>query len=208
MKLTTSTQVSVDGVMQANGGRDVKLDPGMERGGWARPLFDDEAMTFVQQVYQRADAFLFGRRTYELFAGYWGVREDLEDPIVGGLNTKPKYVASNTLTDPQWAGTTVLSGDLAASIRELKARPGGELQVHGSGTLIRWLLENELLNELSLLICPVVVGQGARLFPDNGPDIALDLLDSRADSKGVTIQVYQPTGRPQYATAAADHDDK
>ena len=134
MKLTTSTQVSVDGVMQANGGRDEKLDPGMERGGWARPLFDDEAMTFVQQVYQRADAFLFGRRTYELFAGYWGVREDLEDPIVGALNTKPKYVASNTLTDPQWAGTTVLSGDLAASIRELKARPGGELQVHGSGT--------------------------------------------------------------------------
>jgi dihydrofolate reductase len=88
----------------------------------ARPLFDDEAMTFVQQVYQRADAFLFGRRTYDLFAGYLGVREDLEDPIVGALNTKPKYVASNTLTDPH--GTTVLSGDLAASIRELKARPG------------------------------------------------------------------------------------
>jgi dihydrofolate reductase len=124
VKLTTSTQVSVDGVMQANGARNEKLDPGMERGGWARPLFDGEAMTFVQQVYQRADAFLFGRRTYELFAGYWGVREDLEDPVVGALKTKPKYVASNTLTDPQWAGTTVLSGDLAASIRELKARPG------------------------------------------------------------------------------------
>ena len=200
MKLTTSTQVSVDGVMQANGGRDEKLDPGMERGGWARPLFDDEAMTFVQQVYQRADAFLFGRRTYELFAGYWGVREDLEDPVVGALNTKPKYVASNTLTDPQWAGTTVLSGDLAASIRELKARPGGELQVHGSDTLIRWLLENELLDELSLLICPVVVGQGARLFPDAGPDLALDLIDSRAFPKGITSQTYRPAGRPQYAT--------
>ena len=198
MKLTTSTQVSVDGVMQANGGRDEKLDPGIERGGWARPLFDDEAMTFVQQVYQRADAFLFGRRTYELFTGYWGVREDLEDPIVGALNTKPKYVASNTLTDPQWAGTTVLSGDLAASIRELKARPGGELQVHGSGTLILWLLENELLDELSLLICPVVVGQGARLFPDAGPDLALDLVDSRAFPKGITSQTYRPAGRPQY----------
>ena len=200
MKLTTSTQVSVDGVMQANGGRDEKLDPGMERGGWARPLFDDEAMTFVQQVYQRADAFLFGRRTYELFAGYWGVREDLEDPIVGALNTKPKYVASNTLTDPQWAGTTVLSGDLAASIRELKARPGGELQVHGSGTLIRWLLEDELLDELSLLICPVVVGQGARLFLHNGPDLALELVESRAFPKGIANQVYRPAGRPQYAT--------
>jgi dihydrofolate reductase len=157
-------------------------------------------MTFVQQFYQRADAFLFGRRTYELFAGYWGVREDLDDPIVGALNTKPKYVASTTLTDAQWAGTTVLSGDLAASIRELKARPGGELQVHGSGALMRWLLENELLDELNLLICPVVVGQGARLFPDAGPDLALDLVDSRAFPRGITSQTYRPAGRPQYAT--------
>jgi dihydrofolate reductase len=125
MKLTTSRQVSVDGVMQANDGRNEKLDPGMERGGWPRTLFDDEAMTFVQQVYQRADAFLFGRRTYELFAGYWGVREDLEEPIVGALNRKPKYVASNTLTDPQWAGTTVLSGDLAASIPRAQGQAGG-----------------------------------------------------------------------------------
>jgi dihydrofolate reductase len=123
------------------------------------------------------------------------VREDLEDPIVGALNTKPKYVGSNTLTDPQWAGTTVLSGDLAASIRELKARPGGELQVHGSGALIRWLLENELLDELSLLICPVVVvGQGARLFPDPGPDLALDLIDSQAFPTGITSQTDRPAG--------------
>jgi dihydrofolate reductase len=128
MKLTTNTQVSVDGVMQANGGRDEKLDPGFERGGWARPLFDPEALTFVNEFYQRADAFLFGRRTYELFAGYWGVREDLDNPIVGALNSRPKYVASNTLTDPQWADTTVLSGDLAAAVGELKAKPGGELQ--------------------------------------------------------------------------------
>ena len=204
MKLTTSTQVSVDGVMQANGGRDEKLDPGMERGGWARPLFDDEAMTFVQQVYQRADAFLFGRRTYELFAGYWGVRDDLEDPIVGALNTKPKYVASNTLTDPQWAGTTVLSGDLVTAIRELKAMPGGELQVVGSGTLTQWLLEHDLIDEMNLLIIPIVVGQGARLFPENGPDLALDLIESRAFPKGITLQVYRPAGRPQYATDSAE----
>src|ERR671938_655267 len=168
MKLTTNTQVSVDGVMQANGGRNEKLDPGMERGGWARPLFDNEAMAYVQQVYQRADAFLFGRRTYDLFAGYWGVRQDLEDPIVGALNTKPKYVASNTLTDPEWVDTTVLSGDLAAAIGELKARPEGELQVHGSCALTRWLLDNDLVDEINLLTCPVVVGQGARPFPDAG----------------------------------------
>src|SRR5947208_11111551 len=132
MKLTTNTQVSLDGVMQANGGRDEKLDPGMARGGWARPLFDDESLGFVGRFYQRADAFLFGRRTYELFAGYWGVRNDLEDPIVGALNTRPKYVASNTLTDPQWADTTVLSGDVAAAIGELRAKPDGGLQVPGN----------------------------------------------------------------------------
>ncbi|MDF2759462.1 MAG: deaminase/reductase, partial [Thermomicrobiales bacterium] len=178
---------------------------GFERGGWALPLFDDEVATLLGQVYQRADAFLFGRRTYEIFAGSWGTWDDPGDsPIWTALNTKPKYVASTTLTEPQWADTTVLSGDLAAAIGELKAKPAGELQVHGSGALIRWLLENDLVDEITLLIVPVVLGQGTRLFPDAGPDIALDLVDSRADSKGVTIQVYRPTGRPQYATATAD----
>ena len=203
MKLTTTTQVSVDGVMQGNGGAtDEDRRNGFERGGWARPpkpLFDDEAMTCVQDIYQRADAFLFGRRTYELFAGYWGVRDDLEHPIVGPLNTKPKYVASTTLTDPQWAGTTVLSGDVAAAIAELKAKPGGELQVHGSGALTRSLLAHDLVDEMTLLVVPVVLGQGRRLFPEAGPDIALDLVDSRVDAKGVTIQVFRPAGRPKYA---------
>ncbi len=200
MKLTTTTQVSVDGVVQGNGAQHENERGGFERGGWARPLFDSEAMTFVDETYQRADAFLLGRRTYELFAGYWGVREDLENPIVGALNTKPKYVASNTLTEPRWANTTVLSGDLAAAIGELKAKPAGELQVHGSGALTRWLLENDLVDEMNLLVCPVVVGQGTRLFPATGPDMALDLVESRAFPKGITIQVYRPAGRPHYAT--------
>ncbi len=204
MKLTTNTQVSVDGVMQANGGRNEKLDPGMERGGWARPLFDDEAMRFVNDFYERADAFLFGRRTYELFAqswgtGSWGANQG-DNPISIALNTRPKYVASTTLTDPEWADTTVLSGDVASAIRQLKAKPGGELQVHGSGALTHWLLANDLVDEMNLLVCPVVVGQGARLFPDTGPDKALDLLDSRTFPRGITLQVYRPGGRPAYAT--------
>jgi dihydrofolate reductase len=120
-------------------------------------------------------------------------------PIADALNTRPKYVASTTLTEPRWAVTTVLSGDLAAAIGELKAKPGGELQVHGSGALIRSLLESDLVDEINLLIVPVVLGQGTRLFPDSGPDIALDLVDSRADSRGVTIQVYRPAVRPHYA---------
>jgi dihydrofolate reductase len=186
--------------MQGPGGPDEDRSGGFERGGWAMGCFDDEAMTFVNEVYQRADAFLFGRWTYELFAGYWGVREDLGNPIVGALNTRPKYVASTTLTDPRWANTIVLSGDVAAAIGELKAKPWGELQVHGSGVLTRWLLENELVDEMNLLVVPVVVGQGTRLFPDTGPDMALDLVDLRAFPKGGTLQVYRPAGRPQYAT--------
>ena len=199
MKLTTNTQVSVDGVMQANGGRNEKLDPGMDRGGWARPLFDAEALAFVGEFYQRADAFLFGRRTYDLFAGYWGAFDDPTDPIRNALNTKPKYVASTTLKDPQWADTTVLNDDLAAVIGELKAKPEGELQVHGSGALTRWLLDNDLVDEMNLLVCPVVVGQGDRLFPETGRDLALDLVDARAFPMGITLQVYRPAGRPQYA---------
>jgi dihydrofolate reductase len=120
------------------------------------------------------------------------------------LNSRPKYVASTTLTDPQWADTTVFSGDVAAAVAALKAKPGGELQVHGSGALIRWLLANDLVDEITLFVCPVVVGQGTRLFPDTGPDKALELIESRPTSSGVTIQIYRPTGRPQYATATAD----
>jgi dihydrofolate reductase len=198
MKLTTVTNVSVDGVMQGLGGADEDRRGGFERGGWALPLFDDEAATFVNQVYQRADAFLLGRWTYEIFAGYWGAMTDLDNPIAGALNTRPKYVASTTLSDAQWTDTTVLSGDLAAAIGALKAEPAGELQVHGSGKLVRWLFGHRLVDEIILLIYPVVIGQGTRLFPDTGPDTALDLVDSRPTPAGVTIQVYRPSGRPEY----------
>ena len=202
MKLTTMTQVTVDGVMQGNGGAtDEDRRNGFERGGWAMGKGDDETRTFITRTYQRADAFLFGRRTYELYAGSWGAIEQMRaQPIGVALNETPKYVASTTLTAPRWADTTVLSGDLAAAIDELKAKPAGELQVHGSGALIRWLLENDLVDEMTLLIVPVVLGQGTRLFPDAGPDIALDLVDSRADSKGVTIHVYRPAARGMQPT--------
>jgi dihydrofolate reductase len=201
MKLTTVTHLSVDGVMQGLGGSDEDRSGGFERGGWALPLFGGSAATFLEQIFQRADGFLFGRRTYQIFAGSWGtIAEMRAQPIGVALNEKPKYVASTTLTDPQWMDTTILSGDISAAIRELKAKPKGELQVHGSGALIRWLLDNQMVDEITLFTFPVVVGQGTRLFPDSGSDMALDLVDSRAFSKGITMQVYQPVGRPQYAT--------
>jgi dihydrofolate reductase len=205
MKLTTLTMVTVDGVMQGLGGADEDRRGGFERGGWVAPMWDAEGGAFLSQVYARADAFLFGRQTYDIFARSWGTWADPGDnPVWTALNTRPKYVASTTLTDPQWADTTVLSGDLAAAVRELKAKPGGELQVHGSGALIRWLLDNDLVDEMILLICPVVVGQGTRLFPEAGPDIALDLVETRSTPKGVMIQTYRTAGRPQYENASPD----
>jgi dihydrofolate reductase len=207
MKLTTITHVSVDGVMQGLGGSGEDRGGGFERGGWALPLFDEQAEAFLSEVFRRADGFLFGRRTYEIFAGSWGTgswgANRGDNPISLALNARPKYVASSTLSDPRWAETTVLCGDVAAAVGELKARPGGELQVHGSGELVRWLLENRLVEEIALLTYPVIVGQGTRLFPASGPDAALELIDSRATPGGVTIQVYRPTGRPQYATDTA-----
>ena len=204
MKLTTNTNVSVDGVMQGLGGPEEDRRDGFERGGWAMPHFDSETAALTGQLYQRADAFLFGRWTYEVFASSWGTgswgANQGDNTISVALNTRPKYVASTTLTAPRWEDTTVLRGDLAAAISELKAKPGGELQVHGSGALTRWLLENDLVDEMTLITVPVVVGQGARLFPDAGPDLALDLIDSRAFPKGITSQTYRPAGRPQYAT--------
>jgi dihydrofolate reductase len=200
MKLTTTAQVSVDGVMQGSGAPVAGVaEPGVfERSGWAH--FDHEAGTLMDEIFQRADAFLFGRVTYEMFAGSWGKWNDPgNSPIWTALHTKPKYVASTTLTDSLWADTTILSSEIATAVRELKARPGRELQVHGSGALTRWLLDNDLVDAMNLFIFPVIVGQGTRLFPHDGPDRALELTQSQSSPSGVTVQVYRISGSPDYA---------
>ena len=205
MKLTTITQVSVDGVMQGPGVpvAGVAERGVFERSGWAH--FDTEAGTVMDEIFQRADAFLFGRLTYEMFAGSWGTWDDPgNSPIWTALHTKPKYAVSNTLTDAKWKHTIVLSRKIATAVHELKARPGRELQVHGSGALFRWLLDNDLIDEMTLFTFPVVVGQGTRLFPDTGRDRVLELVSTRATPSGVTIQVYRSIGRPQYGTATPD----
>jgi len=201
MKLTTTAQVSVDGVMQGPGANPAEGDRGtFERRGWAH--FDDEAGAVMDDVFQRAGAFLLGRRTYEHFAETWGAWDDPGDsPIWTALHTLPKHVVSTTLTAPRWSGTAVIAHDVEAAIRDLKARPGGELQVHGSGALFRWLFDHGLVDEMILFTFPVVVGQGTRLFAASGPDARLALVDSRATGSGVTIQVYRPDGRPMYPTS-------
>lgn len=200
MKLTVSTFLSVDGVMQGPGGPDEDRSGGFERGGWLAPLFDDEVGQFMDAMFGRVDAFLLGRRTYDIFAAYWPKVDDPDNPIATQLNALPKYVASTTLTDPSWAGTTVLNGDVAAAVRDLKARPGEELQVHGSATLVRYLLANDLVDELNLITFPVIVGQGMRLFAERGLDTELELAANRTTPQGVAIQTYRTAGRPRYGT--------
>lgn len=205
MRLTTTTNVTVDGVMQGLGGAEEDRRGGFDRGGWVTPLVDTEAGDHINEIYGSATAFLFGRRTYEIFAGSWGSIIDMRtSPIGVALNSRPKYVVATSLTDPQWAGTSVLTGDLAAAVRDLKAQHDGELLVPGSGVLVRWLLANGLVDQLDLITYPVIVGQGTRLFPDSGPDIALELVTSRTTSRGITIQMYRPRGRPEYATSTAE----
>jgi dihydrofolate reductase len=203
MQLTITTFLSVDGVYQGPGGPEEDRSGGFDRGGWVVPHFDEATGQFITEVFGRVDAFLLGRRTYEIFAAYWPTATDASDPVANRLNTRPKYVASTTLKDPTWANTTVLDGDLAAAVRELKAREGGELQVHGSGQVVRYLLDHDLVDRLNLLVFPVIVGAGRRLFPDSGIATGLALEESRTTPSGVSISVYRPTGRPQFGTVGA-----
>jgi len=198
MKLTATMMLSVDGVYQGPGGPDEDRRNGFERGGWVAPHFDDETGRFVVAVFERADAFLLGRRTWQIFEGYWP-HHDEGDAVSHGLNVLPKHVPSTTLKDPGW-NTQVITGDVEREIRALKSAPGRELQVHGSGELLRWLLEHDLVDELYLHIYPVLVGDGMRLFPEHGQSHGLTLVESMSTPSGVTIQTYRPAGRASFGT--------
>lgn len=200
MQLTVTAFLSVDGVHQGPGGPDEDRSGGFDRGGWLVPHFDEATGQFIDEVFEQVDAFLLGRRTYDIFAASWPNATDPDDMVARRLNTLPKYVASTTLEDPKWANTTVLEGDLAAAVRELKQRKGRELQVHGSGALVRFLLGNDLVDRLNLLVFPVIVGAGRRLLPDEGIATGLALDESRTTPSGVTISVYRPTGRPEFGS--------
>lgn len=207
MKLTTTTFISLDGVVQGPGGADEDRRDGFDRGGWVATYFDDEGGAYVLDTINRAEAFLFGRWTYDLFADYWGVKlKDSDNPIAAAFNSKPKYLASTTTTEPTWEGTTLLQGDTVAAIEELKSQSGGELQVHGSCQFVSWLIENELVDEVNLLTMPVVVGQGKRLFPEGGLDMSFEVAESRVTPAGVSIVTYKPAGRPIYGVAGEEID--
>lgn len=199
MKLMATMMLSVDGVYQGPGGPDEDRRGGFERGGWVAPYGDAEGWRLLTSLFERADALLLGRRTWEIWEPYWP-HHDQGDPVSHGINVLPKYVPSTTLTNPGW-NTHVITGDVEAAVRELKMKPGRELQVHGSGDLLRWLLERDLVDELNLRVFPVVVGDGLRLFPERGQTHHLTLVESRSTPSGVTIQTYRPEGRATFGTA-------
>ncbi|MHC0430655.1 dihydrofolate reductase family protein [Streptomyces sp. O3] len=201
MKITLTEFVTLDGVYQAPGGPDEDTSGGFEHGGWLFPYGDEGFDRFNRELYDQADGFLLGRRTYDIFASYWPKQTDPDDPIASRLNTLPKYVATTTLTGSDWHGTELIGrADLVKEVAALKERPGRELLIHGSGLLTRTLLAHDLIDTVHLLTFPVVLGSGKRLFAEGGLPTAFRLAGSRTTAAGTVISTYERAGRPTYGT--------
>ncbi|MCX5062413.1 MULTISPECIES: dihydrofolate reductase family protein [unclassified Streptomyces] len=201
-KLVSTIFVTLDGVYQAPGGPEEDTRDGFEHGGWSFPFGDDDFGRFITEVFDRPGAFLLGRRTYDIFASFWPKMTDPADRIASQLNALPKYVPSSTLSDPQWAGTTVISGDLGKEVTALKERTDGELQVHGSGALVQSLLALDLVDTVHLLTFPVVLGSGLRFFAEGALPTKFRHAGGRVTAAGVSIQSYDLAGRPDYGSYA------
>jgi dihydrofolate reductase len=189
-KLIVAEYVSLDGVIQAPGHAGEDDDGGFTQGGWTGPYMADHRR-YNDEFYQLAGGFLFGRRTYDIFAASWPTVTDEADQIARALNTLPKYVASKTKPEVDWAGTTILDGDVAAAVADLKQQPGKPLVLVGSGQLAQSLQDADLVDEYRLWLHPVVLGGGKRLFRDGGPPASFRLADSQTTSGGLVILTYQ-----------------
>jgi dihydrofolate reductase len=201
MRLTLQEFLTLDGVSQGPGSPDEDTSDGFTRGGWFVPYLDEKFEQLAATWLGEADAFLFGRRTYENFARDWPKMND--HPLAATLNGLPKYVATHSLTKAEWNPTTILSGDVPTQVAELKRQPGRELQIHGSARLAQSLLAAGLIDTLRLVIAPVVVGQGRRLFPDGGAPAGLRLLSHETTPGGLSVHVFESAGLPQYGTYGA-----
>ncbi len=188
--LIVLTFVTLDGVMQAPGGPDEDPSGGFTYGGWTVPYFDDFAGKVMAEQMTRPADLLLGRKTFEIFAGYWPEHAD-EWP---GINDRTKYVASNTLSSSNWKNTVFLSGNAADKVRQLKQQDGPDLQVHGGGQLIQALLQNDLVDELWLKIFPLTLGTGKRLFDKGAMPAAFTLVDSKTSPLGVNIASFKRAG--------------
>jgi dihydrofolate reductase len=192
-KVVVNEFMSLDGVVQAPGGADEDTSGGFAHGGWSMPYFDDLSQKRVLEGIVEAGGFLLGRRTYEIFAAYWPNAPEEEQVIAEPLNTKPKYVASRTLTGPlEWQNSRALQGDVVEAVAALKGEDGGDLHVIGSTELVQTLIEHELVDELRLMIDPVVLGGGKRLFRDDGALRPLRLVDGEVTTTGAILATYAP----------------
>ncbi|MBE8520553.1 dihydrofolate reductase family protein [Amycolatopsis sp. H6(2020)] len=207
-KLTVTTFLTLDGVYQAPGGEEEDTSGGFDLGGWVKPFYEEDMARLVAEWFSRADAFLLGRRTYEIFAAHWPKVTDPGDPVASRLNTLPKYVASRTLTDPAWAGTSIVDGEVVEFVRDLKSRTDGELQVHGSGELLQTLIAHDLVDEYRLWLYPIVLGKGRRLFPDGVVPKAFEHVETRQTAGGVNVLVLRPAGNPRFDTFRLPEDQK
>ena len=206
MKLIVIEFVSLDGVSQGPGSPEEDTSDGFTEGGWLVPHIDEAFIHRAAEWLGQADALLLGRRTYDAFARDWPQITDPDDPFTVLMNSLPKYVASHTLTAGRWNPATILSGDVAAHVAELKQQPGRDLQIHGSARLAQSLLAAGLIDELRLVVAPVVVGHGRRLFPDGGAPAGLRLRSSETTLGGLTLQIYEWVGLPDYATYSGASD--
>jgi dihydrofolate reductase len=198
-KLTLTLFLTLDGVVQAAGRADEGRRRGFEQGGWRFPYADDDMDAFLTGWFEAADGFLFGRRTFEIWAASWpGAPAD--DPMALRINNCPKYVVSTALTGTDWNNTTIIASDVVEKIVDLKSGAGNEVQVHGSGALARTLMTHDLVDEYRIWLHPVVLGSGHRLFENGVPPIALRLTDTKITGKGVAVHVYEPAGRPTYGS--------
>ncbi len=199
-KLTVSAMVSLDGVMQAPGAPKEDTTGGFKYGGWTSPYANDEGLKNVVEWLSQAGGFLLGRKTYQIFAGYWPKVTDPNNPIAGPLNNLPKYVASKTLKRVEWNNSKLLKGNIVPAIKKLKAAEGKDLQVHGSSGLLQTLLKAQLIDEFRIVTFPVVLGKGKRLFGSGTVPGAMELVDTKRTSTGVVIQVYRPAGAVKTGT--------
>lgn len=193
-KLVVNENLTLDGVMQSPADPDEDRRDGFERGGWAPPYFDQVMGEAAAEGMAKEGVMLFGRRTFEQFASFWPTQPD-DNPFAAVLNNRQKYVASRTLEEPlSWANSTLLRGDATEAVAELKEQ-GTDLVVLGSGELVRSLMQANLVDEYVLLIHPLVLGSGRRLFVDDGPSASLRLVNTKTTTTGVVIATYQPAAR-------------
>lgn len=198
-QLTLTNFLTLDGVMQAPGGPQEDPSGDFTYGGWMFPFADEQFNAFITGIFSRADAFLLGRTTYQIFAGYWPRFNDPANPIASALNNLPKYVASRTLGQAEWQHSSIVR-DAAGEVPALKQRHQREIQVHGSAALAQTLIQHDLVDVYHLFFCPLVLGKGKRLFGSGTVPAAFALVQSQTNSKGAVLCTYQRAGRPTFGS--------